>query len=344
LGREATHFKAAVVIALVTGGGGFLGRYIVEQLVARGDAVRSLQRGDYPELAALGVEQIRADIRDRDAVVSACRRVDAVFHVAAIAGIWGPWRRYFEINTLGTRHVIDGCRQHGARKLVFCSSPSVTFDGTDQCNVDESAPYPTKWLCHYPHTKALAEQEVLAANGKQDLLTCALRPHLIWGPRDQHLIPRLIERARSGQLRRVGDGTNLVDMVYVENAAEAHLLAADALEPGAAACGKAYFISQGEPVNCWAWINDILALAKLPPIHKSISARAAWHVGRLMELAHTALRIDREPRMTRFLAAQLSTSHYFNLAAAKRDLGYAPRISTADGMQRLAEELAAVVH
>lgn len=325
--------------ALVTGGGGFLGRYVVEQLVARGDRVRSLQRGDYPELAALGVEQIRADIRDAAAVHAACRDVDTVFHVAAIAGIWGPWRRYFEINTLGTRHVIAGCQRQGVRKLVFCSSPSVTFDGTDQCGVDESAPYPARWLCHYPHTKALAEQAVLAANGRHGLLTCALRPHLIWGPRDQHLIPRLIERARRGQLRRVGDGANLIDIVYVENAARAHLLAADALVEGAAACGRAYFISQGEPVNCWNWINDVLTLAELPPIRKSISARAAWNLGALLELAQMAFRIDREPRMTRFLAAQLSTSHYFNIAAARRDLGYVPTVSTAEGMRRLAADL-----
>ncbi len=321
--------------ALVTGGGGFLGRYIVEQLVARGDRVRILQRGDSPELAQLGVEIVRADIRDAARVTEACRGVDTVFHVAAVAGIWGPWDHFYQINTLGTQHLLSGCWKHHVQRLVFCSSPSVTFDGTDQRGVDESAPYPQAWLCHYPHTKALAEQMILRANGQDGLLTCALRPHLIWGPRDQHLIPRLIERARRGQLRRIGDGTNLIDIIYVENAAHAHLLAADALRPGSPACGNAYFISQGEPVNCWAWINDILTLAGLPKVKRSLSARAAWRIGAAMELAYSALRIQREPRMTRFLAAQLSTSHYFDISAAQRDLGYSPFVSTAEGMERL---------
>lgn len=327
--------------ALVTGGAGFLGRYIVEQLLARGDRVRSLQRGDYPELTRLGVECVRADIRNAARVIDACRGVDAVFHVAAVAGIWGPWEHFYAINTLGAQHVIQGCWEHGVTRLVYCSSPSVTFDGADQCHIDESARYPDAWLCHYPHSKALAEQMILRANGQEGLLTCALRPHLIWGPRDQHLIPRLIERARRHQLRRVGDGQNLIDMVYVENAAHAHLLAADALRPGAPACGKPYFISQGEPVNCWAWINDILALAGLPPVRKSLSARTAWRIGAAMELVYKTLGIQSEPRMTRFLAAQLSTSHYFDITAARHDLGYAPLVSTATGMERLGASLRA---
>jgi nucleoside-diphosphate-sugar epimerase len=326
--------------ALVTGGGGFLGRYIVERLLARGDQVRAFQRGDHPELGALGVEVVRGDIRDEAQVVEACRGVDTVFHVAAVAGIWGPWKRYYEINTLGTQSVLNGCRQHGVARLVYCSSPSVTFDGADQCGVDERAPYATRWLCHYPHTKALAEQMVLRANGEGGLLTCALRPHLIWGPRDQHLIPRLIQRARRGQLRRVGDGANLIDITYVENAAHAHLLAADALQPGGVANGKAYFISQSEPVNCWDWLNELLALAGLPRVTKSIKARAAWRLGAAMECVYKALHIQLEPRMTRFLAAQLSTSHYFDISAARRDLGYTPIVSTKEGMERLHLEIA----
>ena len=215
--------------ALVTGAAGFLGLYIVEQLLARGDQVRAMCRRPSPELRALGVEIVVTDVRDAVATRDACADRDAVFHAAGVAGIWGPWDYYYGINTLGTRHILDGCLRYDVQKLVYTSSPSVTFDGSDQRGVDESAPYPRRWLCHYPHTKALAEQEVLAANGRERLLTCALRPHLIWGPRDRHLIPRLIERARAGQLRRVGAGRNLIDMVHVENAAQAHLQAADAL-------------------------------------------------------------------------------------------------------------------
>lgn len=326
--------------ALVTGAGGFLGQYLVEQLLARGDRVRGLGRAHYPALDGLGVETVRADLRDRSAVVEACRGMDVVFHAAGLAGIGLDWNYYYGINTLGTRHVIDGCRTHGVGRLVYTSSPSVTFDGTDQRGVDESAPYPSRWLCPYPHTKALAEQEVLAANGSGGLLTCALRPHLIWGPRDRHLIPRLLDRARRGRLRRVGDGTNLIDMVYVANAAEAHLLAADALAAGAAVCGRAYFITQGEPVNCWQWIDEILAMAGLAPVRKSISLAAAWRIGAAVETAYRLFRIRSEPPMTRFLAAQLATSHYFNIAAAREHFGYRARISTAKGMQRLGAELA----
>jgi len=194
---------------LVTGAGGFLGRYIAEQSLARGDRVRGLARGEYPQLADQGVEMICGDLRDAETVNQACHGVDVVYHVAAIAGIWGPWQTFYDINTLGTRHVIAACRKHQVGRLVFTSSPSVTFDGHDQNGVDESAPYPRRWLCHYPHTKALAEQEVLAADQPGELLTCALRPHLIWGPRDEHLIPRLIEPS-SGEL--LIDGVPVQDL------------------------------------------------------------------------------------------------------------------------------------
>ncbi len=325
--------------ALVTGAGGFLGLYVTEQLVARGDRVRTFSRRHYPELEHLGVEVIRGDLRDRAAVLAACDGVDCVFHVAGVAGIWGPWDAFYSVNTLGTRHVIEGCRKHQVGRLVYTSSPSVTFDGSPQHNVDETAPYPTDWMCHYPHTKALAEQAVLQASD-DNLATCSLRPHLIWGPRDAHLIPRLLTRARSGRLRRVGDGTNLIDMIYVENAAQAHLLAADALlDRPAAAEGKPYFLSQGEPVSCWDWIDQILALAGLPPVRKSISLPAAWRLGRVCEAVYRVLRIRREPPMTRFLAAQLGSSHHFDISAARQDLGYHPAVDTDEGMRRLARWL-----
>jgi nucleoside-diphosphate-sugar epimerase len=321
--------------ALVTGAGGFLGLYIVEQLLAAGVSVRALGRGRYPALDALPVETRQVDLRDRAAVIAACEGIDIVYHAAGVAGIWGPWEHYYGINTLGTRHVIDGCLAHCVPRLIYTSSPSVTFAASEQCGIDETAPYPDQWLCHYPHTKALAEREVLAANGRDGLLTCSLRPHLIWGPRDQHLIPRLLARARSGRLRRVGDGSNLVDMVYVENAAAAHLQAAAALQPGSPVAGQAYFISQGEPVNCWNWINEILALADLPPITKTISTKAAWRVGAACEAIYRLLRRKSEPPMTRFLAAQLGLSHYFNMGRARRDFGYHPPVSTEEGMRRL---------
>jgi nucleoside-diphosphate-sugar epimerase len=325
--------------ALVTGAGGFLGLYVVEQLIARGDRVRGYCRKDDPELRRLGVEVVQGDLRDRDRMIAACEGIDTVFHVGGVTGIWGSWQHYYDVNTLGTEHVLEGCRRHGVTRLVYSSSPSVTFDGRDQCGVDESAPYATRWLCHYPHSKALAEQRVLAASGSGGLLTCALRPHLIWGPRDRRLVPRLLKRQRAGQLRRVGDGRNLIDMVYVENAAAAHLQAADALGPGSPIGGRAYFISQGEPVNCWQWIEQLLALAGLGPVSGSIPTRLAWTIGTGLEAFHHLFRPNTEPRMTRFLAAQLGRSHYFNIRRAKEDFGYLPAVSTAEGMQRLGKYL-----
>jgi nucleoside-diphosphate-sugar epimerase len=327
---------------LVTGATGFLGRYIVEQLRARGDEVRGFCRRPDDELTKLGVEVSLGDISDRAAVVDACSGVDAVIHTAAVAGIWGPWDLYYSTNVLGTRYVLEGCREHGVRRLVYTSSPSVTFDGSPQRGVDERAPYPKRWLAYYPQTKAAAEQEVLAAHQPGLLHTCSLRPHLIWGPRDRQIIPRLLDRARRGKLKRIGDGTNRVDIIYVENAASAHLLALDRLADAAPAGGRAYFLSQGEPVACWPWIDEVLSLAGLPPVKKRVPLRAAWYVGILLEGVWKRLGRTDEPIMTRFLAAQMATDHYFDLAAARRDLGYEPAISTAEGMRRLAIWLGSV--
>lgn len=325
--------------ALVTGGGGFLGQYIVEQLVARGDQVKSLARNHYAALDPLGVQQIQGDICDASQVEAAVQDCNVVYHVAAIAGIWGRWEKFHQINTVGTTNVLTACRKMGVEKLVYCSSPSVIFDGTDQQNVSEQdVDYPSQWLCHYPHTKAIAEQAVLAANGSS-LRTCSLRPHLIWGPRDQHLIPRLVDRARAGKLRIVGSGQNLVDHVYVENAATAHLQAADALTPDSPIGGNAYFISQGEPVNCWDWINEILAGVGEAPVTRKISFKAAWTVGQLFEWTYGLTGRQSEPRMTRFLAAQLAKHHYYDISRARSDFGYEPKIGYEEGMQRMLDSM-----
>jgi nucleoside-diphosphate-sugar epimerase len=332
--------------ALVTGGGGFLGAYIVEALVARGDRVRAMYRQAHSNLKEAGVEVVRGDVRHPDAVISACLGVDCVFHVAAVPGIRMDARLYDETNRIGTENVIAACRRQGVARLIYTSSPSVVFAGRDQAGIDESAPYDFAWMkanrAFYSLSKAHGEQAVLTASGEA-LRTCALRPHLIWGPGDRHLIPRLLDRARSGRLRRVGDGSNLVDITYVENAVDAHLLAADGLErPLAEAtspAGKAYFISQGEPVNCWKWIDEVLALVDLPAVAKSVSLEAASRMGWLCEGMYRLLRFSGEPPMTRFLARQLATSHWFDISAARRDLAYKPRVSTEDGMWRLGEWL-----
>ncbi len=327
---------------LVTGAGGFLGHYLCEQLIARGDSVRGLARGEYRELVDAGVEMHRGDLANREDVLRACEGIDCVFHAGGMVGVWGHWRDYVSANIHGTLNVLSVCRELGITRLVFTSSPSVTFDGSDQRGIDNTAPYPKKWLAHYPHSKAIAEQFVLTQDNVTNadgstLRTTALRPHLVWGPRDHHLTKRLVERAKAGQLRRVGKGDNRVDMVYVENAAEAHLLAADELaKESPENAGKPYFLTQAEPVACWEWIDEILALVDLPPVTKSISAKAAYTAGGVLEFKHWLLRdFKNEPRMTRFVARQLATDHWFDKAAAAEDFGYKPRISTQEGMQRL---------
>ncbi|MCA8983629.1 MAG: NAD-dependent epimerase/dehydratase family protein [Planctomycetaceae bacterium] len=321
--------------ALVTGGGGFLGLYLVEQLVDRGVRVRVFCRGDYPRLRELGVEIVRGDVRDAAAVRQACAGMETVFHVAALPGVWGTWRTYHDINTLGTQHVLQACQTQGVRRLIYTSSPSVVFDGQPHDQGTEELPYPSRYLCHYPHSKALAEQQVLAANQDTGLLTCALRPHLVWGPRDNHLIPRLLQRALAGRLRQVGPGTNRISMTYVENAAAAHLQAADHLQPGSPVAGQAYFINEPEPVNLWNWINEILTLAGLPEVRKRLSATSAYRLGGLLETIYGTFGLSAEPPMTRFVALQLSQSHTYSIEKARRDFGFTPLVDYATGLSRL---------
>lgn len=316
-------------VALVTGGGGFLGKAIVAKLRERGDEVRVLGRHRYPSVEALGATCHVGSIASRDAVFAAVAGVDVVYHVAALAGVWGDPKVYEATNVRGTENVIAACREHDVNRLVFTSSPSVISSptGEDHAGVDESLPYPNSYLAHYPRTKAAAERIVLATNG-ESLRTTALRPHLIIGAGDPHLLPRVIERARQGKLRIVGDGSNLVDLTAVENAADAHLLAAKALSgrhPKAA--GKAYFITNGEPVEVWPWINGVLERLGIDPITRQISFTAASRLGAALEFSWRLLRLDGEPPMTRFAANQLATTHWFDISAARRDLGYDPKVS-----------------
>jgi nucleoside-diphosphate-sugar epimerase len=321
---------------LVTGPAGFLGAEIVKQLLARGDEIVGVSRGEYPSLRSKGVDLRRGDLCDPEVCRREIRDVDAVVHTAAVAGVWGPYQTYYNINTRATENVIDACRAAGIGRLVFTSSPSVTFAGTDQRGVDESEPYPRRWLCAYPQTKALAEQAVLRAHQADSLRTCALRPHLIWGPDDPHLLARVVQRAKEGKLRIVGDGNNRVDTVHVVNAAAAHLDALDALQQDpSAAGGKAYFIAQDEPVNCWQWIETICQLAGVPPPAKKIPFSVAYAVGAGLEAAYKLSGRQSEPPMTRFVAAQLAKDHYFDISAAKQRLGYRVRVTMDEGLNEL---------
>lgn len=326
---------------LVTGGGGFLGGAIVRLLVASGERVRVLGRNRYPHLEAIGVECVTGDIADRAAVARAADGVSAVFHVAAKAGVWGRRDEYFAVNVTGTRNVIDACRSKGVPVLIHTSTPSVVFSGEPFAGADESLPYGRNWLCHYAESKAVAEQEVLAAHSPGQLETVALRPHLIWGPGDPHLIPRLLQRAAAGRLRIVGDGTNKVDLTYIDNAASAHVQAWRALRTGQGG-GRAYFITNGEPVPLWQWINGLLEMLEIPPITRTLSLSSAYRIGAALEFMYRTLRLPGEPPMTRFVAVELAKDHYFSIDAARSHFGYVPRVSVAEGTQRLVASLRAV--
>ncbi|NBQ57301.1 MAG: NAD-dependent epimerase/dehydratase family protein [Opitutaceae bacterium] len=349
---------------LVTGGTGFLGRRLVERLLTAGRSVTILGRTPAPDLEKRGVRFIRASLEDASAVQAACAGITTIFHTAAKVGVWGRYHDFFRTNVLGTRALLAGAREHGVTHFIHTSTPSVVYNGCALSGADESLPLTTACPSPYPLTKALAEREVLAAHNSS-LRTIALRPHLIWGVGDPHLVPRVLARARAGRLRIVGDGQNQVDMVHVENAVDAHLLAEHALIqphrlgdtcggeilPGQSAQpstispqsagGRAYFITNGEPVYLWAWINELLVALGEPPVTKKISLRTASALGALAETAWRFLPLRGEPPMTRFIAAELAKDHWFDLAAARRDLGYAPRISMATGTAELVASLRA---
>ena len=327
-----------MIKALVTGGGGFLGSSIVRMLLDKGIAVRSLQRSDSPELKKLGVEIIRGDISDLDTVINAAEGCDVIFHVAAKAGVWGDYVDYYQCNVTGTKNIIDACHTHHIQKLIYTSSPSVVFAGDDEKNINESTPYPDHFLTAYQKTKALAEQMVLNANS-DSLATVALRPHLIWGPGDPHLVPRIIERAKTGSLRLVGKQNNLVDSTYIDNAALAHILAAEALGPNANCAGKAYFISNDEPLPMKELINKILAAANLPAVTKTMPTQLAYTIGIMMEYVYKIFKLNGEPIMTRFVARQLSCAHWYDLTAAKNDFSYQAKVTIDEGMERLKASL-----
>lgn len=326
---------------LVTGGGGFLGKALCRGLIERGHEVTSFQRHASITLDTLGVRQELGDLADAEAVRAACVDQDAVFHNAAKAGAWGSYDSYYRPNVLGTENVLAACRALGIGKLVYTSTPSVTHRATHpvEGGTAETVPYGEHFKAPYATTKTIAEKAVLAANDGA-LATVALRPRLIWGPGDNQLLPRLVERAKAGRLRFIGDGRNRIDTTYIDNAAQAHFDAFAALAPGAACAGKAYFISNGEPMPAHEIINALLRAAGAPEVRATLPFTAAYGIGMLCEAAWQVLPLKGEPPLTRFLAEQLSTTHWYDMAPATRDFGYVPKVTTAEGLRRLAKDYA----
>lgn len=326
--------------ALVTGGGGFLGGALARRLRERGDEVRVFGRGQYPELEAVGIDTARGDLADPDAVMAACEDRDVVFHAGGKVGLWGDPRDFEAANVEGTRNVLAACLSHGIGRLVFTGSPSVVFDGGDVEGWDERAPYPRRFDSHYSRTKAEAERMVLAANHDK-LRTVSLRPHLIWGPGDRHLLPRVLAKARAGRLFRVGARSKRIDTIYVDDAVEAHVLAAVQLSPLSEIAGNAYFLSAGDPRPVWEIVDRMLAAAGLPPVSRTVPEPVARAAAAACEGAWRWLGRQDEPPLTRFLVSQLTTAHWFDISAARRDLGWRPKVGIEEGMERLSHWLKA---
>lgn len=324
--------------ALVTGGGGFVGQAVVNRLLMLGVETRVFGRHRYPQVEAAGAECFVGDIDNSRMVAEASRGVDVIFHVAALAGIWGKWQAYHATNVVGTENVIKSCLVNKIPMLVYTSTPSVVFTGKDIRDGNEELPYAEKPLCHYARSKILAERMVLDASSDA-LRSCALRPHLIWGPGDPHLLPRLLARGRKKQLKMIGDGCNLVDISYIDNVAHAHILAAMNLAGAGTACGRAYFISQGSPVNLWGWIAELFAAMDVPPLQATITEKSAYRLGGFLEFFFKLCQLRSEPKMTRFLAEQLAKSHYFSIDRARRELDYQPVVTIEEGLRRTVDWL-----
>lgn len=324
--------------ALVTGGSGFLGGVLIKQLLEQGWLVSSTSR-TAPKFTHPNLEIHLNDLNDLQKLNTAAQGADCIFHTAALAGVWGPRELYYNTNVTGTENIIHVCHEQRIPRLIFTSSPSVIFDGHSHRHAKESdCSYPETYLCHYPETKALAEQKVLAAHQPGVLETLSLRPHLIFGPSDPHLVPRILEKAKRKRLKIVGDGKNWVDMIHVDNAAHAHILAEQALREGRGG-GEAFFLSNDCPIQMWPWIQELLKAANLPPVKGKVSTSLAIKVGTLLEVIYKIMGISNEPPMTRFVAKQLSTDHSYNLEKAKSILGYTPIISMQEATTQLHETL-----
>jgi nucleoside-diphosphate-sugar epimerase len=319
---------------LVTGGGGFLGSAIIDKLIKAGYEVTSFSRSEHENIKGFGAGFIQGDLKIAEQVSEAVYGMDAVIHTAAMVGYWGKYDDFYDVNVNGTKNIVHACRKMGIRNLVHTSSPSVIFDGKDMKGPDETVPYPAKYDTFYSKTKAIAERYLLSSNDTE-LRTLSLRPHLIWGPGDTHIIPGLIERAKQGKMIRVGDGKNIADMVYVDNAADAHILALEALEKNPNSRGRPYFITNGEPRNVWDFIEEILKAAGLGPIKRSVPAGPALAYGALLETYYKVFRKGKEPPLSRFLVKELITSHWYDISAARKELGYEPKVTMDEGLKRL---------
>ncbi|TDJ05693.1 MAG: NAD-dependent epimerase/dehydratase family protein, partial [Deltaproteobacteria bacterium] len=300
-------------------------------LLGKGHELYSFSRSDHLFYKEQGITWFQGDICDFETLKKAVSGMNVVFHTASKVSPWGRWEDFYSINVMGTKNTILACQEEGVKKLIYTSSPSVVFGKNDLKGADESTPYPKKFIANYGKSKAMAEESILNSHGKKDLATVALRPHLIFGEEDPHLIPRLLKK----KLFQVGNGDNMVDVIYVENAADAHILAMEKLSIASPIGGKAYFLGQEKPIPLWDFIGAILKGVGRDPIKKKISLKFAYNLGLMFEKIYQTLGIyKKEPPITRFVALQLGKHHYFDHTNAEKDLGYHPQVNLKNAIER----------
>ncbi len=306
-----------------------IGTSVVDLLLARGDGVTVMQR--HPS-GRTDVAEVLGDISDASATDRAVSGVDGVVHLAAKVGVTGRWSAFEAVNVDGTRTLLTSARASGAARFVHISTPSVAHAGAALVGAGAEPAQPDSVRGHYARSKAIAEQLALAEN-TDDFHLVALRPHLVWGPGDTQLVQRIVDRARAGRLALVGSGLALIDTTYVDNAAEAMVAALDRAPEVA---GRALVISNGQPRTVAEIIQRILVAAGLPPEVKRVPARVAIGAGAIAESIWERTDRDDDPPMTRFLAEQLSTAHWFDQRETQRLLQWSPSTSLDQGFQQLA--------
>jgi sterol-4alpha-carboxylate 3-dehydrogenase (decarboxylating) len=324
---------------LITGGQGFVGRALVERFADLGHEVTCLDMKD--SAFRKGVRFIRADIRDLDAVRSACAGMDTVVHNASLVhtkhnreeDVWA-------VNLGGTENFLKACEEAGVGRLVYISSASAVYEGGDIENGDESLPYSTISQAPYADSKIAAEKLVLAHRGATQ--ACAIRPHVIFGAGDNRFIPNIVEKAKAGKLgRAVGNRDKLSDFTYISNLVDAVVAAEDRLVPGSPVCGQAYFITNGEPMAFFDFIEKFIIEMGYPPIRGKVPFWLAYTAAAIYEAIDTLKggTLNAENGLSRFAVRYMVTHHYFNIAKAKRDLGWTPKVSLADGIRMTVDDL-----
>lgn len=316
---------------LVTGAGSLLAAETVRRLVARGDTVSVLQRRPSAVAAELGLTEFLGDVVDEQVVAHAVAGADTVIHLAARVGVVGTPEQFFTTNVVGTRTVLAAAREAGVGRFIFVSSPSVAHTGEAIAGHGADAADPRHAKGEYSKSKALAEREVLAADG-DGITTIAVRPHLVWGPGDTQLVGRIVQRAQQGRLALVAGGRPLIDTTYLDNAADALIAAADHADAGH---GRAFIVSNGEPRTVEEILTRICQAAGERPPTRSVPRALAWAAGALAEGAWKVGRRDDDPPMTRFLAGQLGTAHWFDLRETQDVLHWRPQVGLDEGFERL---------